>query len=67
MVIRVQKKEKIMKKTYISPDMEVVKLAFDASVLQNYSNTQASSNPEILAPELPGFSDDELFQFIMIH
>ena len=67
MVIRVQKKEKIMKKTYISPDMEVVKLAFDASVLQNYSNTQASSNPEILAPELPGISDDELFQFIMIH
>ena len=31
------------------------------------SNTEASTNPEVLAPELPGFSDDELFQFIMIH
>ena len=31
------------------------------------SNTEASTNPEVLAPVLPGFSDDELFQFIMIH
>jgi len=56
-----------MKKTYISPDMAVVRLPFNASVLTSVSNTEASTNPEVLAPELPGFSDDELFQFIMIH
>jgi len=56
-----------MKKTYIQPTTDIVLLPFNASFLASVSNTEASTDPTVLAPELPGFSDDELFQFIMIH
>ena len=72
MVIRVQKeKDKIMKKTYIEPQLEVVKI--ETTQMLAMSLPKEDTNPvnpgseNVLAPELPGFSDDELFQFIMIH
>ncbi|MBQ7513757.1 MAG: hypothetical protein IJS95_05145 [Prevotella sp.] len=55
-----------MKKVYIRPEAEEVKLSSINLLLQT-STTEAASDATIFAPELPGFSDDELFQFIMIH
>ena len=55
-----------MKKTYIEPQLEVVKIETTKNLLLPTSDTTAGAN-ESLAPELPGLSDDELFQFIMIH
>ena len=56
-----------MKKTYISPNTEVVELTHKANLLFETSNTQAAEGTEGMAPSLPGISDDELFQFFMIH
>ena len=55
-----------MKKNYISPNMDVVKMETTKNLLIPTSDTTVGAN-ESLAPELPGISDDELFQFIMIH
>ena len=56
-----------MKKNYISPNIDVVKLETTKNLLLPTSDTTTVGANESLAPELPGFSDDELFQFIMIH
>ena len=55
-----------MKKTYIIPELDVVEMNISRNMLIGMSDTTAGGN-DTLAPELPGFSDDELFQFIMIH
>ena len=70
MIIRVQKrkKDKIMKKIYLKPEStEVVLNSIPLLNPTSVNPKQAEGGTPALAPELPGISDDELFQFIMIH
>ena len=60
-----------MKKIYIEPRTEVIKIETTKMLANSFGKDSTEpvspGDPNVLAPELPGFSDDELFQFIMIH
>ena len=57
-----------MKKIYLKPEStEVVLNSIPLLNPTSVNPKQAEGGTPALAPELPGISDDELFQFIMIH
>lgn len=54
-----------MKKTYISPNMAVVKLETTGNVLISMSDQTTAGADESLAPAM--LNDDEIFQLFLIH
>ena len=54
-----------MKKQYMSPEIDVVDLAFKDNLLIQYSNTEAPINADVYAPGM--LNDDEIFQLFLIH
>ena len=58
MIINVQKKDTIMKKTYISPSILIVELRTNRPVLIGASNTHAASDAEVFARDLDIDEDD---------